>query len=44
MSQKMCRELDVTADKLRHFGRTYGALYAEIQDMPIAKIEHLSNW
>jgi hypothetical protein len=31
-------------DKLQHFGRKYGALYAEMQDIPIAEIEHLNKW
>jgi hypothetical protein len=31
-------------DKLQHFGRKYGALYPEMQDIPIAEIEHLGNW
>jgi hypothetical protein len=44
MLQHTCGELVVTTDKLQHFGRKYGALYAKMQDIPIAEIEHLFNW
>jgi hypothetical protein len=44
MLQKTCGELDVTTYKLQHFGWKYGALYAEMQDIPIAKTEHLGKW
>jgi hypothetical protein len=42
--QKTSGEHDVTTNKLQHFDRKYGALYVEMQDIPISEIEHLGNW
>jgi hypothetical protein len=44
MLQKTCGELYDTTDKGNHFGWKHGALYAEMQDIPILKMEHLGNW
>jgi hypothetical protein len=44
MLQQTRGELDVTTDRLQNFGLKYGPIYAEMQDIPIAKIEHLPNW
>jgi hypothetical protein len=44
MLQKTCGEIDIMTDKLQHFGRTYGALNAEMQDIPIDLIKHLGKW
>jgi hypothetical protein len=44
MFQKTFGELDVKTKKGNHFDRKYGALYAEMQDIPILEIEHLGKW
>jgi hypothetical protein len=42
--EKIGRKLEIEIEKFKHFGRLYGHMYGDLNDMDEKYLDHVGNW